>query len=63
LGTAALAKTTDQKPQGQQMSADAEIALRMWQQHMGDKPMPERLRQKYGIPAQPQPGFPPNPVQ
>ena len=39
--------------------SDAEIALQMWRQHMGDKPFPERLRQKYGIPANtPGLGFP-----
>jgi hypothetical protein len=29
---------------------DAEIAQQMWRQHMGDAPMPKRLRDKYGIP-------------
>lgn len=29
---------------------DAEIAIQMWRQHMGDAPMPLHLRRKYGIP-------------
>jgi hypothetical protein len=32
--------------------SDGEIALQMWRQHMGDAPMPPRLRQKYGLPPE-----------
>lgn len=48
--------TTDGKMRDQDAPpSDAEIALQMWRQHMGDRPMPPHLRQKYGIPDTPTP--------
>ncbi len=69
FGGAAMAapkNTPDYSPFGQvptgtgatrdrdEQPSDAELALQMWRQHMGDTPMPENLRRKYGIPDNPQ---------
>jgi hypothetical protein len=69
IGGAAMAAPKDVKtydpfqqvptPQGtmrdrEDPPTDGEIALRMWQQYMGDKPMPLTLRRKYGLPDQDQ---------
>jgi hypothetical protein len=28
----------------------AELGIQMWRQYMGDKPIPDRMRKRYGIP-------------
>lgn len=35
------------------LPSDADIAQKMWRSFMGDQPMPEHLRRKYGIPDEP----------